>query len=133
MTGTRSVVVDDRRCSLLPGSDCGVYATPRMLSDMEGTCRDLLLEHLDPGEDSVGTHATLDHVAATPLGMNVTIEAVVVSIDGRSVTFDLVARDSLEECGRARHVRYVVAIERRMRRLADKRTNFERISKENDT
>ena len=48
-----------------------VYATPRMVSDVEYACRDFLLAHLDAGEDSVGAHVSIDHLAATPLGLTV--------------------------------------------------------------
>lgn len=121
-SATRLLTVDEQRCIAFMGRENMVYATPRMLSDMEGTCRDLLLGHLAPGQDSVGTHVTLDHSAATPLGMQVSIEAKVVAVDRRSVTFEVVARDELEECGRARHVRIVVDNEKRARRLAEKRS-----------
>jgi fluoroacetyl-CoA thioesterase len=120
----RVVTVDEQRCVSFLGPDSMVYATPRMLSDMEGTCRDLLLKHLEPGQDSVGTHATLDHLAATPLGMEVRIEAKVIAIERRSVTFTVVARDSLEECGRATHVRVVVDNKKRSQRLAHKRAQL---------
>ena len=52
---TKNITVDDSRVINFMGEDCRVYATPRIISDVEYTCRDFLLEHLDPGEDSVGT------------------------------------------------------------------------------
>ena len=45
-----------------------VYATPEMVRDIEITCRELLLKHLDAGEDLVGTHVEVYHTGATPLG-----------------------------------------------------------------
>lgn len=124
-SATRILTVDEQRCIAFMGRENMVYATPRMLSDMEGTCRDLLLGYLSPGQDSVGTHVTLDHSAATPLGMEVSIEVKVVAVDRRSVTFEVVARDTLEECGRARHVRFVVDNDKRAQRLAEKRSKYE--------
>ena len=124
-SATRILTVDEQRCIAFMGRENMVYATPRMLSDMEGTCRDLLLGYLAPGQDSVGTHVTLDHSAATPLGMQVSIEVKVVAVDRRSVTFAVVARDALEECGRARHVRLVVDHDKRAQRLAEKRSKSE--------
>lgn len=123
-SAARVVTVDEQRCVSFMGPESMVYATPRMLSDMEGTCRDLLLRHLEPGQDSVGTHATLDHLAATPLGMEVKIEAKVVAIERRSVTFTVVASDTLEECGLATHVRVVVDNKKRSQRLAVKRAQI---------
>ena len=117
----KQIDINEERCIAFMGPENAVYATPRMVSDMEYTCRDLLLRHLDPGEDSVGAHVSIDHLAATPLGMKVTIEAKIIEVDRRRVTFELVARDSIEECGRGKHVRFVVDTAKSTERIAAKR------------
>jgi fluoroacetyl-CoA thioesterase len=98
-----------------------VYATPRMVSDVEYTCRDFLLGHLDPGEDSVGAHVSIDHLAATPLGLEVTIEIQVLEIDRRKIVFSFSVKDPIEEVGRGKHVRFVVDTAKTRERLAAKR------------
>ena len=98
-----------------------VYATPRMVSDVEYTCRDFLLQHLDPGEDSVGAHVSIDHLAATPLGLQVAIDVKIVELERRRVSFEFSVRDPIEECGRGRHVRFVVDTAKSRERLAAKR------------
>ena len=118
---TRTLIVDEPRCISFMGPGNSVYATPQMVNDMEFACRDLLLRHLDPGEDSVGAHVCIDHLAATPLGMQVTLEARLVAVDKRRVSFEIVARDALEECGRATHVRFVVDTHKTGERIAAKR------------
>jgi predicted thioesterase len=117
----KELLVDESRCIGFMGKEGMVYATPRMVSDVEYTCRDYLLEHLDPGEDSVGAHVSIDHLAATPLGLKVTVEAKIVEIDRRRVTFEFTVRDPIEECGRGRHVRFVVDTAKSRERLAAKR------------
>jgi fluoroacetyl-CoA thioesterase len=117
----REVTVDETRCIGFMGKEGMVYATPRMVSDVEYTCRDFLLQHLDAGEDSVGAHVSIDHLAATPLGLKVTIEVKIVEIDRRRVTFEFSARDPIEQCGRGRHVRFVVDTAKSRERLAAKR------------
>jgi predicted thioesterase len=117
LASTKRVTVDEGRCIGFMGKEGMVYATPRMVLDVESTCRELLLEHIDEGEDSVGAHVTIDHLAATPEGMDVTIEVTIVDIEKRRVTFEFVVRDPVEDCGRGRHVRFV----------ADKAKSFERI------
>ena len=92
-----------------------------MVSDVEYTCRDFLLEHLDAGEDSVGTHVSIDHLAATPLGLKVTIEVNVAEIDRRKVVFKFSVKDPIEEVGRGTHVRFVVETTKTRERLAAKR------------
>ncbi|HKU46578.1 MAG TPA: thioesterase family protein [Burkholderiales bacterium] len=117
----KELVVDEARCIGFMGKEGMVYATPRMVSDVEYACRDYLLQHLDPGEDSVGTHVSIDHLAATPLSLKVTIEARVAEVDRRKVVFEFTVRDPVEEVGRGKHVRFVVENEKRAERLAAKR------------
>jgi predicted thioesterase len=118
---TKRLVVDEERCISFMGRVNMVYATPRMVSDVEYACRDFLLQHLDSGEDSVGAHVSIDHLAATPPGLEVTIEARVTKVEGRRVTLEFSVRDPLEECGRGVHVRFVVDGEKTRQRLAAKR------------
>src|SRR4026209_1513342 len=117
LASTKRLTVDEARCIGFMGKEGMVYATPRMVLDVEYTCRELLLEHHDEGEDSVGAHVSIDHLAATPLGLQVTIDVKLVEVDKRRVTFEFSVRDTIEECGRGKHVRFV----------ADKAKSFERI------
>jgi fluoroacetyl-CoA thioesterase len=102
------------------GEDARVYATPMLVRDIEITCRDLLLEHLDPGEDSVGIRVEIDHLAATLLGMQVTIEVTLAELKGRAVTFDVVATDGIDTICRGRHSRFIANVEQVKARLKQK-------------
>lgn len=117
----KSVLIDESRCIGFMGREGMVYATPKMVSDVEYACRDWLVGHLDAGEDSVGTHVTIDHLAATPLGLKVSIEVRVAELDRRKVTFQFSVKDPIEECGRGTHVRFVVENAKTHARLAEKR------------
>jgi predicted thioesterase len=117
----KTVAVDEARCIGFMGKDGMVYATPRMVSDVEYACRDFLLEHLDAGEDSVGAHVSIDHLAATPLGLSVSISVRVAELDRRKVTFEFSVRDPIEQVGRGKHVRFVVDTAKTRERLAAKR------------
>src|SRR3954468_23875164 len=97
---SKTLTVDEERCIGFMGREGMVYATPRMVSDVEYTCRDFLLEHLDAGEDSVGAHVSIDHLAATPLGLEVVVEYRIVEVDRRKVVFEFSVRDKVEEVGR---------------------------------
>jgi predicted thioesterase len=118
---SRTVVVDESRVIGFMGKEGAVYATPRMVSDVEYTCRDMLLEHLDPGEDSVGAHVSIDHLAPTPMGLQVTVEVKIAEVDRRKVVFEFSVKDPLEEVGRGKHVRFVVETAKTRERLAAKR------------
>ena len=121
LTFQREVEVDESRCIGFMGKAGAVYATPRMVSDVEYSCRDYLLEHLDAGEDSVGSHVTIDHLAATPMGLKVKIDVKIAEVDRRKVTFEFTVADPVEQCGRGKHVRFVVESAKTHERLAAKR------------
>ncbi len=108
VTATRRIEVDRARTIDFMGEDLRVYATPALLRDVELTARDLLLEHLDPGEDSVGTEVELAHVAATPLGLWAEVSVTVSAVEGRRVALSFAVRDAVEEVARGRHSRFVV-------------------------
>jgi predicted thioesterase len=72
-----------------------VLATPRLLAWCEAaTCR-ALDGRLPEGSSSVGTSVRLEHLAASPVGSEVTAEAVVVSVEGRRVRFEVEAADAV--------------------------------------
>ena len=120
LTLTRRIEVDRARTISFMGDECRVYATPLMLYDIEFACRDLLLEHIDAGKDSVGTRVELDHVGATLLGMWAEITVTLTNVDGAAVSFDFTVRDAVEEVARGRHNRYIVGIEKTAQRLKAK-------------
>jgi len=117
---TRTVTVDKARTIDFMGEALRVYATPELVRDIEQTCRDFLLEHLDEGEDTVGTRFAIDHTGATLVGMEVTISATVSAVDGRGVSFEVTASDTVEPVAKGTHNRFVVDIAKTGERLAAK-------------
>jgi predicted thioesterase len=118
---TRKVEVDDARVISFMGDDGRVYSTPSLVGDMEYTCRDLVLAHLDEGEDSVGTRVEINHTAATPYGMEAEITATIAKVDGRAVTIEFTARDLFDEIGNGKHHRFVVDVAKAHERILAKR------------
>jgi fluoroacetyl-CoA thioesterase len=119
-TATRTFEIDRARTIDFMGEKARVYATPMLVRDIENTCRDLLLQHLDAGEDSVGTRVEIDHLAATLLGMAATLTVTVVEVKGRAVTLEIEGRDTVEPICRGRHSRFVVDVKTTEQRLAAK-------------
>jgi predicted thioesterase len=117
LAATRRITVDEARCIALMGDDCRVYATPRIISDVEYTCRNFHLEHLDPGEDSVGTRVNIEHVGPALLGAEVTVEVRIAAVEGRRVTFEALVKDGPDEVLKGAHERFVVAVEKVRERL----------------
>lgn len=120
VTATSKLTVDRERTIDFMGEKARVYATPMLVRDIEIACRELLLPHLDPGEDSVGTRIELDHLAATLLGMPVELKVTVAELKGRAVVLDVEGRDSVDLICRARHHRFIVDVKTTESRLAAK-------------
>ncbi len=120
ITATSKFTVDRERTIDFMGERARVYATPMLLRDIEMACRELLLRHLDAGEDSVGTRVELEHLAATPMGLAVELTVTVTAVDGRAVTLAFEGRDSIDPICRGKHQRFVVDVEKTQARLAAK-------------
>jgi fluoroacetyl-CoA thioesterase len=99
-----------------------VFATGFMVGLVEWACIDAINPHLDwPAEQSVGTHVDLSHEAATPHGLQVTVEGRLASIEGRKLSFEVSAHDGVDTICRGRHERVVIDVARFTDRLARKR------------
>jgi len=120
LTASRRVEIDRARTISFMGEECRVYSTPNLLYDVEMTCRDLLLQHIDAGKDSVGTRVELDHLGATLMGMWVEITVTLAEVNGGAVSFDFTARDAVEEVARGKHNRFIVGLEKTAQRLKAK-------------
>lgn len=120
-SSTREFTIDASRTIDFMGEEARVYATPMLVRDIEVACRDLLLQHADANEDSVGTRVELDHLAPTLLGMKATIKVTVSEVKGRAVTFEVEGRDDKEPICRGRHMRFVVDVAKTRERLKLKR------------
>jgi fluoroacetyl-CoA thioesterase len=98
-----------------------VFATPMMVTIMENAALNAVREYLDPGESAVGTIVNVRHLAATPVGHQVTATAEVTKVDGRRIGFKVSARDETEEIGNGTHERMVVDMARLDKKLAAKK------------
>ena len=119
-TVTRSMPVDRERTIAFLGEGARVYATPMLVRDIEVVARELVLPHLADGQDTVGTRVEIDHLAATPLGMEVEITVTLASIHGRGLLFEVSARDSVDLVCRGKHQRFVVDVRATEARVAAK-------------
>jgi len=103
-----------------------VLSTPSMISEMEETCRLLLKEYYlnDKEWDSVGTIVNIKHLAATPVGSKIKLNATVDSVDGRKVMFNVDAYDDLEKIGEGKHERFIINIPRFRSKFEEKKKNL---------
>ena len=120
LTSVKRIPIDRDRTISFMGEDARVYATPRLISDIEFTCRDLILQHADPGEDSVGTEVAVKHLAPTLAGSTVEISVRIAAVEGRKITFEVSAKDELDTVSAGTHGRFVVEVARTKERLKAK-------------
>lgn len=97
-----------------------VFATPFLGGLMERVSAELIDEHLQPGQQSVGISMNLKHLAATPLGMEIRVKTEVTAVDGRKLTFQLEAYDEVEKIGEATHERFIIQADKFNARVAEK-------------
>jgi fluoroacetyl-CoA thioesterase len=111
-TKERRITVDSNQTTSFLWEGENVLSTPSMIAEMEETCRLLLKEQAIPDSewDSVGTIVDIKHLAATPVGAEVFLKAMVLSVDGRRVMFEVEARDKLERVGEGRHERFIINV-----------------------
>ena len=97
-----------------------VYATPAMIALLEGTCAEAVAPELEEGSTTVGTKLDIEHVAATPVGMDVTCECELVEIDRRRLVFKVEICDKAGLIGKGTHERFIVASEKFMAKASEK-------------
>ena len=89
-----------------------VYATPCMVALMEGAACEAIASALPEGKTSVGTALEIAHLAATPVGMDVSAEAEVIAVDGNVITFSVTAFDESGKIGEGTHKRAVITTQK---------------------
>lgn len=86
-----------------------VFATGFLVGFLEWACIRAINPHLDwPREQTVGTHISVSHEAATPVGLEVTARVELVAVEGRKLTFTVEAHDGVDRISQGRHERHVI-------------------------
>lgn len=89
-----------------------VYATPAMIGLMEGASMLVIDESMPLGFSSVGTKIEANHISATPIGMKVTAEAELTAVEGKKLTFKIIASDERGKIGESLHERFIVEVDK---------------------
>ena len=100
-----------------------VFATGFMVGFLEWACIKAINPYLDwPGEQTVGTHIDVSHIAATPVGFEVTAKVKLVEVDGRRLVFEVEAHDGIELISKGRHERFIINKEKFDSKMKEKIT-----------
>jgi fluoroacetyl-CoA thioesterase len=105
-------VTHDKTAEAWGSGDVPVYGTPSLVALLETAAVNAVAGRLGPGETTVGTWLDVSHLAATPVGVDVSAEAELVAIEGRKLTFTVVAHDTRHKIGECRHQRMIVSRDR---------------------
>jgi len=88
--------------------DLLVYATPCMVALMEGAACEAIAQCLSDSQTTVGTALNIEHISATPVGLEVRAVAEVTAVEGKIITFAVTAFDETGEIGHGVHKRVVI-------------------------
>ena len=116
--GTVTVkVTKENGASSMGSGTLDVFATPSMIALMENAACKAIEKFLKEGESTVGTGIDVKHTKATPLGDEVTATATLTAVEGRKLTFEVTASDSVGEIGKGLHERFIINIEKFLSKL----------------
>lgn len=121
MKGAVSTLAEREDTAKEVGSgDLLVYATPCMVALMEGAACEAIAEALGENQTTVGTALNIEHISATPVGLEVRAEAEVTAVEGKVITFQVKAFDEAGEIGRGTHQRVLVNSQKLLERAYNK-------------
>ena len=110
MKGEVSTLVEREDTAAEVGSgNLLVYATPCMVALMEGAACEAIEEAMGENQSSVGIALNIEHLSATPVGLEVRAEAEVTAVDGKIITFAVNAYDEAGKIGEGTHKRCIVS------------------------
>ena len=90
-----------------------MYSTPAMIALIEAACVTLMTRYVDEGEQSVGFHIDVRHLAPTTIGQQVTAKVTVREVNKRRYTFDVeCTNEKGVKIGEGIHERAVIDIAR---------------------
>lgn len=121
MKGEVSTIVEREDTAKEVGSgSLLVYATPCMVALMEGAACEAIEEAMDDTKTTVGTELNIQHISATPVGLEVRAEAVVTAVEGKVITFEIHAFDEAGEIGKGTHKRVIVPTQKFLEKAYNK-------------
>ena len=113
MKGEAATLVEREDTAKEVGSgDLLVYATPCMVALMEGAACEAIANALSDTQTTVGTMLNIEHISATPVGLEVRAEAEVTAVEGKVITFEVSAFDEAGPIGKGTHKRVLITSQR---------------------
>ncbi|MBO5800195.1 MAG: thioesterase family protein [Paludibacteraceae bacterium] len=112
------VVAEKDSAKVLGSGGLDVFGTPALVAYMESAALKMVQNDLPDGSDTVGIAIDVKHVKASPIGAKINVSAKITAVEGRKISFDIVATDEAGDVvGSAVHDRFVVDKARFMSKL----------------
>lgn len=112
------VVAEKDSATALGSGGLDVFGTPALVAYMENAALKMVQNDLPDGSDTVGIAIDVKHVKASPIGAKINVSAKITAVEGRKISFDIVATDEAGDViGSAVHDRFVVDKARFMSKL----------------
>lgn len=103
-----ALVTREMTAAALGSGDLDVLATPAMIALMENAAMLAVAPHLPEGATTVGGSISCTHLRPTAIGKSVTATAKVIAVDGKKITFAVIAREGEHLVGEGTHTRFIV-------------------------
>lgn len=118
LTYQENYLVEYKDTALMMGSgDLEVLSTPSLVSFMENCAKEVVAPYLNEDETTVGVSLNMSHVKASKVNAIITCHAELVNIEGRVLTFKVVAKESDTLVSELTHQRVIVSKERFMKKV----------------
>ncbi len=122
LTGKAEMVVkEEDLVSKLGDVPVAVLSTPRLIQLLEAAAVDAICDFIPSDQLSLGTEVKVRHLSATPLGMKVTANALLKSVEKNRLLFLVDAYDEKEKVAEGEHERVLASKERFLQRVEKKR------------
>ncbi len=116
----RTKVTGDNTALKFGSGKVDVFGTPAMIALIEEASINTVDNNLPEGFATVGIELSIRHIAATPMGMNITASAELTEIDGKRLVFKVEVFDEVEKIGEGAHQRYIIELEKFRKRAQGK-------------
>jgi predicted thioesterase len=116
-----TIVTESNTAKTVGSGNLDVFATPMMIALMENAACKCIADILREEQTSVGTHISVDHMAASPINSKISATAEIEFVSGREIVFNVTASDESNKIGRGKHTRCVI----------DKKRFIDRLNKQN--
>jgi predicted thioesterase len=115
------IVKDEDLVSRLGDVAVEALSTPRLIQLLETAAIEAIRDFIPSDQLCLGTEVRIKHLAATPLGMKVTANALLRGVEKNRLLFLVDAYDEKEKVAEGEHERVLVSTERFLQKVKEKK------------